>query len=202
MTLTFPVVYRALAGLDSIAQAAGRCNREGSLPGLGRTVIFVPAKQPEYVTQPAGITRELLCEKEIQNLLTPYNYKKYFKQRFWQLGQDALDKKQIMPLLSGRMNYYFRSAANGLNSLRMTGRRQSLFHMELPLTSLPNLLLNHGCNIGYCASLVDSQSVSPKIFFALWHPKTIFEKLVIPAFPCWIIHFMTTVMVSFHQTNP
>ena len=39
----FPVVYRSMAGIDSIAQSAGRCNREG-LQSEGQVYAFWPEK--------------------------------------------------------------------------------------------------------------------------------------------------------------
>ncbi len=109
--LDFPVVYRALAGLDSIAQAAGRCNREGKLPTLGKTVVFVPENQPDYVQSPASLAREYLQEDRLENIFLPETFESYFKQRFFQLGESELDKKNIRPLLSGNLDFSFRTAA-------------------------------------------------------------------------------------------
>lgn len=55
----FPIVWRALGPLDSIVQAAGRCNRENLLrdalgnPTLGEVIVF----RPEDNTLPPGVYR-------------------------------------------------------------------------------------------------------------------------------------------------
>lgn len=51
--MSFPVVYRAMAGLDSINQAAGRCNRNGEKHELGEVKVFIAPKPA-----PIGLLRK------------------------------------------------------------------------------------------------------------------------------------------------
>ena len=40
--IDFPVVHRVIAPADSLLQAAGRANREGKLPGMGKVIVVDP----------------------------------------------------------------------------------------------------------------------------------------------------------------
>jgi CRISPR-associated endonuclease/helicase Cas3 len=118
--LDFPVVYRALAGLDSIAQAAGRCNREGLLldesllPCKGRVVVFVPPERP-----PAGSMRKAadacisVLHGHSDSPLARGLFERYFQQ-FYQSVK--LDEKGISALLKvdcrETLAVQFRSAAD------------------------------------------------------------------------------------------
>lgn len=94
--LDFPVVYRALAGLDSIAQAAGRCNREGKLK-QGRVVIFIPPNSaPKGMLLQAEQATVSVWHKWEGNPLDHRLYTPYFEQYF----NIDRDKKKIVPLLT------------------------------------------------------------------------------------------------------
>jgi CRISPR-associated endonuclease/helicase Cas3 len=112
--LDFPVVYRALAGLDSIAQAAGRCNREGRLFNLGRVVVFVPPTQPPvgHLRQACDAGRQVL-QRRPPDPLAPELFAEYFQSLYWRKGAERLDSKDITALLRNnqRLEFSFRTAA-------------------------------------------------------------------------------------------
>jgi CRISPR-associated endonuclease/helicase Cas3 len=101
--VAFPTVYRAEAGLDSIAQAAGRCNREGRWAAKDSEVrIFANAnddwKAPPELRQFADVTREVLRNHQ-GDPLDPVAIEHYFKQLYWQKGDEALDALNLLGLL-------------------------------------------------------------------------------------------------------
>ncbi len=109
--LDFPVVYRALAGLDSIAQAAGRCNREGRLE-RGNMVVFLPPKEPHsgFLRKAADATRSVLHNHQ-GHPLSPALFRRYF-QSFY--SNCALDEHGIVDLLRANprdLAVNFRTAA-------------------------------------------------------------------------------------------
>jgi CRISPR-associated endonuclease/helicase Cas3 len=98
--LDFPVVYRALAGLDSVAQAAGRCNREGRLD-VGHVHVFVPPTKapPGLLTLARDTCRAVWHDLPAQPFALPL-VEQYFRRLLY--DAKSTDEKRICEMLSLR----------------------------------------------------------------------------------------------------
>ena len=108
----FPVVYRAIAGLDSIAQAAGRCNREGKLHKENAVVkVFVPPKKsPPGILRKATETTVNMLKNGLESPLAHENFERFFSELYWKAI--SLDVNNITSMLnSSELTFQYRSAS-------------------------------------------------------------------------------------------
>jgi len=121
--IDFPVVYRAFAGIDSLAQAAGRCNREARVK-VGHFFVFMPPKLPPQglLLKGAQASQTLLSEG-----LGQFNqalYEKYFRRFYASVNDtDRANFKQLLKEGANRLEFQFRSFAKAFCLIDETNQK-------------------------------------------------------------------------------
>lgn len=106
----FPAVWREEAGLDSILQAAGRCNREGGRPAADSVVTIFrgeTAPPPLFAT---AIDAGRHVMSRYQEIDSPEAVQAYFHELLDLKGEDAQDIHGILPLMQSEQ-FPFRTVA-------------------------------------------------------------------------------------------
>ena len=127
----FPEVWRAEAGLESIVQAAGRCNREGNA-SMGEVVVFEPAdgegrRPPGDVPKLAGAARGVM--RRHSDPAAPRAIQEYFREVYWLQGSQ-LDSEEILAQLRERADTFDFPFATIARQFRMI--ESSMFPIIVP----------------------------------------------------------------------
>lgn len=94
--LDFPCVLREINGLDSIVQAAGRCNREGRRSAEESVVhVFSLEKLARNAQLAAEITKNV-ARSFAEDLASPEAIRRYFEELYDLSGKNRLDKKGVL----------------------------------------------------------------------------------------------------------
>ena len=106
----FPCVFRAVAGIDSIAQAAGRCNRNGLSETPCKVSVFeFPEESGCSFFRQASQSAAKLFEPFKGKLTAPECVREYFLDFFWKneqrMDEDGIIKGLCRPAQSGNIQF-------------------------------------------------------------------------------------------------
>ena len=106
----FPCVFRAAAGIDSIAQAAGRCNRNGLIEPPCKVVVFeFPEESGCSFFRHAAQSAAKLFVPFKGRLTTPECVREYFEDFFWKnedrMDMDGIIENLCLPAQSGNIQF-------------------------------------------------------------------------------------------------
>ena len=92
----FPFVLREEAGLDSILQAAGRCNREGRRPAAESIVTVFQSETPPPILFEIPVAAGRTALNRYEQPDSPEAIRCYFEELLDLKGPEALDQKGIL----------------------------------------------------------------------------------------------------------
>ncbi len=122
----FPRVYRAIAGIDSIAQAAGRCNRNGLSKTACEVAVFeLPDDSGCSFVRQAAQSSAKLFENYKGRLTSPECVREYFADFFWK-NEQRMDSDQII-------EKWCRIAQNGDIQFRDIAKFQMIESATIPI---------------------------------------------------------------------
>ena len=117
--IDFPVVYRQEAGLDSILQAAGRCNREGKLD-MATAYVFSLSVEHKLYGSIIDANNARLNMVNVNDWFAPETMTEYFRQLYCR--KETFDKKGIKTLLYKPAEMCFEKAAKKFRLIEETGK--------------------------------------------------------------------------------
>lgn len=117
--IDFPVVFRQEAGLDSILQAAGRCNREGKLPSA-TTYVFSLSKGHNLFGSINDANQARISMTNIDDWFAPEAMTEYFRQLYCR--KETFDKKDIKGLLYNNSEICFEQASKTFRLIDDAGK--------------------------------------------------------------------------------
>ncbi len=119
--IDFPIVYRQMAGLDSILQAAGRCNREGKYES-GQTVVFDFEKDKKYglLSIAADTMNDLSSVHPDTDWQDPQSMKTYFRKLYRRTPY--FDKENIIEMQSKLLSCQYEEISRKFRMIDAKGK--------------------------------------------------------------------------------